>query len=483
MRRRGCGVGFFTAALVLGMAMGATGLHAAEWHVSPEGTPGGDGSAAQPWDLRTALRHPPAVRPGDTILLHGGRYIGEKRDTFTSQLKGAGDAPIIVRPAPGERAIISPTLTLGGAHTWYRDFEVENPDPNEYERYDHARWPAVWTGAGESLKLINLVIHGGGQGIGAWQSSFNLEIYGCIIFHNGWAGSNQGHAIYTQNKEGAKHIVDNIMFNQLGTGYGVHAYGSKRAAIQNFVFEGNCSFSNGGSNFLVGGCGPAANCVVRDNFSWGGNGVRIGYTGHNRNVEVRDNYFATKFSVHNWDAVTLEGNTIVGAGPVVRLDIRQLAQLPKYAWDRNACYNRTAPEKGFLLMAPEGNRTMPLADWRAQTDADAKSTLVAGVPKGVKVFVRPNRYQKGRAHIIIFNWENRDAVAVDVSAVLQKGDRFELYDVENLLGKPVLTGTYAGGAIRAPMNLTEVMQPVTRQRFGHTPPEFGVFLLRLRTDG
>src|SRR2546423_15291184 len=44
--------------------------------VSPTGSPAGDGSSAQPWDLATALRGAAGtVHPGDTIWLRGGIYM------------------------------------------------------------------------------------------------------------------------------------------------------------------------------------------------------------------------------------------------------------------------------------------------------------------------------------------------------------------------------------------------------------------------
>jgi len=77
-----------------------TGLAAAaeEFYVSADGMPNGDGSISAPWPLRTALAHPPAVKPGDTIWIHGGVYKGK----FISRLAGEDGRPITVRAYPGE---------------------------------------------------------------------------------------------------------------------------------------------------------------------------------------------------------------------------------------------------------------------------------------------------------------------------------------------------------------------------------------------
>src|SRR5262249_17513612 len=75
---------------------------AGEFHVSPNGSPGGDGSTSRPWDLATAFAHPAAVHAGDTIWLHGGTYRG----AFVSRLRGGTNSPIIVRQFQNDRVII-----------------------------------------------------------------------------------------------------------------------------------------------------------------------------------------------------------------------------------------------------------------------------------------------------------------------------------------------------------------------------------------
>ena len=465
---------------VVAVLWSGAAVSGAEWHVAPTGTPAGDGSAAKPWDLLTALKHPAVVQPGDILWLHGGAYLGGKRETFSSELKGAPDKPIILRQFPGERATVSPTLTIGGENVWYWGFEVTNPDPKEYGRIEHARWPCVWMRASKNIKLINLVIHGGGQGIGAWVDALDTEICGCVIYHNGWNGSNQGHGIYTQNKDGAKRIVDNIIFNQLGTGFGIHAYGSTKAFVSNFFFEGNVAFNNKGNNILVGGEGPAENVTLRGNYAYAGNGVRVGYTGHNKNAVVENNYWATKCVVNNWDGLTFRNNTLVNAGSAMQLDARKLEALPKYEWDGNSYFCPNAAEKPFTLLTAAGNLSLNFEQWKEKTGCDAASRFTPAAPTGLQVVVRPNSYEKGRANLIIYNWDKRDAVEADVALVLAKGDAYEVRDPQDWFGAPIAAGTYQGGAISIPMKLGKVALPVTPAEFTHTPPEFGAFVLLRR---
>src|SRR5687768_1505628 len=73
-----------------------------EFFVASNGAPWGTGTMANPWDLQTALNHPPAVQAGATIWLRGGVYYG----SFTSRLRGSSGAPIVVRNYQGERVTL-----------------------------------------------------------------------------------------------------------------------------------------------------------------------------------------------------------------------------------------------------------------------------------------------------------------------------------------------------------------------------------------
>ena len=88
-----------TTPWVVGFLLACPGrAWAADFFVAPDGKPDASGTSQAPWDLQTALSHPPAVQPGDTILLRGGTYAG----VFEGKLAGTADARITVRSAPGE---------------------------------------------------------------------------------------------------------------------------------------------------------------------------------------------------------------------------------------------------------------------------------------------------------------------------------------------------------------------------------------------
>ena len=86
-----------TAALLVTSSM------ASQFYVSLAGSAANSGSISSPWDLQTALNHPAAVKPGDTISLRAGVYrhlpqgvsTGNEGYIFFSKLTGTAAKPII----------------------------------------------------------------------------------------------------------------------------------------------------------------------------------------------------------------------------------------------------------------------------------------------------------------------------------------------------------------------------------------------------
>src|SRR5687768_3178724 len=269
-------------------------LVAADFYVSPTGTPSGNGSLSSPWDLTTALNHPPAVLPGDTIWLRGGVYnaAAAGRSAYRSKLIGAPNQPIIVRQYPGERAVIdaidsgplTPGLRVDGPWTWFWGFEITNSYPTR--SLNEARNHGIEVYAANT-KLINLIIHDTGQGIGFWTSAVDSEVNGNIIFNNGWLGQDRGHGhgIYTQNATGFKTIRNNFLLSEYG--YNLQAYGTN-ALVHNYIIDDNTIFDG---TALVGGQQGAANITFRNNNIYRG-GAEIGRDIDSDGSLFLDNYIA-----------------------------------------------------------------------------------------------------------------------------------------------------------------------------------------------
>jgi len=459
-----------------GPAPGA-GTHAG-YYVSPTGSGAADGSAGRPWSLATALTQPASVRPGDTIWVRGGTYRG----CYTSNLSGTAAAPIIVRQYPGERAVLDnascndAALTANGAYTWFWGLEVLNSTAR-------SGGPIGINGYGRELKFINLVVHDAGDtGIGFWSPAVGGEVYGCIVYNNG-RDDNLDHGIYTQNQSGTKRLADNVIFNQFA--FGIHAYGSENASLQGYDIEGNAVFNNGSingrasaPNILVGGGTPASHIRVAENMAYqsrnGSGNVWLGYSVPNQDLDLEDNYIAGGFTALRlwyWASGTARGNTVYTAD---YYPINSLGSLGGLTWAGNTWYRSPGVEAWS-----HANVAYTWADWKRATGRGASDVVAGAAPSGVRSFVRPNQYEPGRGHVVIFNWDRQGTVAVDVSSILRPGDRYEVRNVLRLGEPPVLSGTYGGGTLPFPMSAVTAPTPLGSGATtgAGTGPEFQTFLI------
>jgi hypothetical protein len=423
------------------------------FYVAPDGDPSGRGTERDPWDLARALSGE-GVAPGSTIWVGGGTYQGP----FTSTLAGSAEAPIVVRQVSGERArILGPVgrdaaLSVRGQQTWFWGFEVLFEDPVRQSAEIGANPASLNRSSGIDVKgpgtrLINLIVHDAADAIGFWSEAPDSEIYGSIIFNNGFEGERGwGHGIYTQNISGTKALTDNVIFNQFGAG--IHAYGSSNARLDGYVLEGNIAFSNGVlspsvgyyRNILLGGGATAASPTLRENYTFtprasGAGENNLGYDAGCTDATVTGNYFVedVPLKVVKCTLTEVRGNTFIGA--------------------TNGLSSDEHPDNRYLDEPP----------------SDA-----------VDVFVRPNRYETGRAHIVVYNWREASHVDLDLTATgLEIGQRFTILDVQDLEGPPAVEGTWDGAPVRVDMRRQAITPPIgiVPVQPQHTGPEFGAFLV------
>jgi hypothetical protein len=423
-----------------------------QFYVSPTGTPAGNGSINSPWDLATALAHPPTVTPGATIWLRGGVYQG----TFFSTLNGAPGTPIIVRAYAGERVTLNAGLAQGvvlgiaSSYTWFWGLEITTGStqrvigPSSTSLLAAGVSNAQVPGGGMGVKLINLIIHDTALGYGWWKEAVNSEIYGNVIYNNGWEMDDRGHghAIYAQNLSPTMRISENIMANQYGEG--ITLYGSPTAPLNNFHVEGNVSFNNGAvskhgysRNLLLGGGSVAQHNTLANNYTYypgqccGTNGV--GYSAGCADLRMTGNFFIN----HGDTALQMEACT-----PAVMTG--------------NTFYGTTI---GFSPAAYPGN------------------TNVVNRPTTNQIFVRPNKYEPKRAHIIVYNWTLQSTVQVNIASTgIVVGETYTIRSAQNYYGKTI-TGTCNGGPIPIPMTGWGVAAPHGGTAAPSTLPEFGAFII------
>jgi len=482
-----------TAPTLLCALLAATAARAGDFFVAPDGAPGGDGSMETPWDLQTALDHPAAVQPGDTIWLRGGTYGGGGATIFDTRLNGAETAPIILRAWPGERATIDGGFTAQSCSwVWWWGLEITNSSTERYCLTSERPYAINMLARG--LKAINLVVHDVGHpGIGYWRTvGDGGEIHGTLFwanglydmgdprFPNGWT---RGSPIYAQNQDGLRYITDCISFRNFTTGMKAYTEGGW---TDGFRIEGNINFDSPQWNLLQASKNnPTHDLKIVGNYLYrraadGAQNLQTGYySTDNVDAEIRDNYIVGGTSwacyVRRFETLTVTGNTFIGRGGLAQWD---QGPATTCTWSSNVYHGGSATP--FRL----NSTSYDFAGWQTATGQDAGSTHTGALPTGVKTVVLANHYEPGRAHIAVYNWDLNPAVGVDVSAILDVGDRYEVRDAQNYYGAPVLSGVYQGGDLTLPMNLTTVTQPVGNVdydhlgwRFTHTAPEFAAFVL------
>ena len=322
-----------------------------------------------------------------------------------------------------------------------------NSDPQRSSK-EPGPWPSDLrrgTGVGSrgtNLKFINLVVHDAARGFEVNADSAGTEVYGNLIYFNGWEtpdGGAQGNGIETQNVGGSRRIADNIIFHQFS--HGIIVSGKP---LDNVILDGNTIFSNGSisrkgvmesRNVLLGAGLVANKPVVTNNAIYDGQ-TNLGYDAGCANATVTGNYFA---------------------GPLIWV---------KCAGDMrdNVVYDPYVTASGYGALSTQ----FP------------SNTYHTTRPSGVVVRIRPNEYERGRATLTIFNWDRKSEVSVNLAeAGLAVGDRFEIRDVQNYFGKPAAEGTYKGGTIDLPMDMTEISTPVggVPSAPKHTLPEMGTFIV------
>jgi len=481
---------------------------AAEHYVAVYGTPNGDGTIDNPWDLQTALSQPPSVQPGDTLWIRGGAYQIAVHDGFVSKLSGTAAQPIVVRNYHGERATIDGQLNayalyVSGSYTWYWGLEVMSSCTVRATGQKYG-WCSLGVGVfGPGNKFINLIVHDTAQGFSGFNSAPDTEFYGNLSYYNGFVGSdrNHGHGMYFQNDTGAKTISDNFVGDNADEG--IQIYGSGNASVMNFVLEGNTLYNNSSwpaqhfqyqYNLIIAGGKVRKNITVQNNYSYFPAGANVeGWAGSfgqytiGEDIKVTDNVLANGYTpvVFTGESgpVVFTGNKIVAGTDAMRavtLDLWSQQNLALYTWDRNTYYDQS-PYHFYQGVTMDGANFSGVnklfANWQSQTGFDAHSTYQQNPPAGVWVYVRPNKYEPKRANVTIFNWDLSNEVSVDLSGVLKAGDRYVVRDAQNFYGPAVASGTYSGKPVSITMSRQTKAEPVGFSAPAHTAPQFGTFVI------
>jgi Big-like domain-containing protein len=485
-----------TVVATYGGTAGPVAVAVLGWYAAPTGSSTGDGSG-RPWDLQTALHGGNGkVQPGDTVWLRGGTYTSVT--PVNSTLAGTASAPVVVRQYPGERAILDARgatsstnrgdfLTAAGNYSTFWGFEVMDSDPARSDTR-----PNLIVVNASHVKLINLTVHDGGIGFYTFSEPVDVEISGCLAYNNGWQESTfgNGHGIYAKSTSGPVYLRDNILFNQFG--YGIHIFTiAGPDGLTNLHAEGNVSFNNGAvdgdpvnspsANILFGGSEPVRNGTLVDNMTYfspnvGVHNLLIGFgTTVNQDLLVRNNYAVggmLLLDVGWWQSLTMTDNSLFGStSDMIWLRDSTVAG---FQLANNRYYRDPSAEAwGYI------NTDYGFAGWQQVSGMGATDRAVTSNPAEPKVFLRPNRYEPGRANLIIYNWSRQTTVPVDLSGIVRVGDAYAIRNVQDFFGAPVVSGTYGGSPVDVPMTGVTPVVPIGGSPTPppQTGPDFGVFVV------
>lgn len=449
-----------------------------EYYVSPQGSPKGDGSINNPWDLDSALLDADASG-GDIIWIRGGTYHPTiEPQKYNVKISGDENNPIVVRAYPGERVSIDAKIEVHNANIVIWGLEIFSSDDDRIASEAGSSPSDLRRSGGisvydKNVALINNIVHDGGHGITAQNLAENTLIYGNLSYNTGWVGPDRGHGhgYYGQNEIGTKYIYENIIFNNFGE-YSYHIY-REGGPLKNFIFIGNVAINN---TFLVGGLDAAINMTLSENYTYNAT-TRLGYrSDKNEAVTFTNNRLwnpdTKALDVQGWKNVTIANNCIASEQDYLA-ELEYPSDKGHYSWDNNLYFSQKS--NPFHLE----NSTMSWTKWQNATGYDQTSLYTTAQGQNYDVIVRPNYFENKRGHIIVYNWNRSDAVTVDISSLgFTNGDHYTIHNAQDFYNGTI-DGVYDGQPLTIPMNGWSTATPIGwNEPIGENSfPDFGVFVI------
>lgn len=469
----------------------------ADYYASPTGLNTNPGTIGQPFDLQTALNSGSPITAGDTLWLRGGTYnhlsnpkVGTETPAFRwLNTKGAAGNVITVRPVTGEVAIIEGGVQAQGPNVlWDCDYRIIMHNAaahvTDQPRADGIRLLAA------NHKFRNPVVRNCGNAVSSWSSAPESDVYGGILFNNGWQGNSDvtdgyrnggnGHGIYIQNGATTrKFFKDTVTCYNAASGAKLYA---QSGPAENVLFEGIIAYCNGktgahgtiivndgdatiGEPQLLGGSSnsPLTNFDVESCYTWqqpniNGLAFWIGQGLQNQqNNSVRNSVFfggaGVTLQQQDLGNYQFSNNKVFGRG-------QNLLSISTYGsntvataglnlqnnqyWSYNSWPNPFTNNDTFT--------NLTWAQWQAQ---GIDSTSIYSQPTGKLVYVRPNQYKAKFGFVVIYNFTGDSSAAVDLSSILAVGDTYTIDYPERFLDDvPTLVGTYTGGTVNIPLKAT-----------------------------
>ena len=148
-------------------------------------------------------------------------------------------------------------------------------------------------------------------------------------------------------------------------------------------------------------------------------------------------------------------------------------------WNENDYYVTDGRWGESSVVESSKSRGLSFTEWQKTTGLDAKSTFTKGAPSKLRVIVRPNAHEPGRAHVAVLNPEKLPEVEVDLSRVLKSGQKFRIVSVKDFFAASLVTGHYDRRPVRVPLKPVMPPPPVgmPNAELPVTEPQFAAFVV------
>ncbi|MBT8288575.1 MAG: right-handed parallel beta-helix repeat-containing protein [Flavobacteriaceae bacterium] len=437
-------------------------------HKTTPGSPEGNGSLTQPWDLQTALsQNAKIINGGDTIYLHEGVYLGR----FISLLSNTKrDSPIEVMPFKGEKVVLNGNVKAGGkavlvvrgGGVTFRNFEITFK--GKFPRRQGEEGFQIVSGvdhlSGMDCKFKGLRIHNvPGSGFGSWKRTGGTQIVNCKIYNNGYFSTKRGSGvgIYVQNESDKTRIIkNNFIFNNYYKGIQVWSASSrpKFEYVKNVRLENNVVFNNGlpgnkhVDNIIIAsddrqGLNVPKNVVVRSNILYHnidfndksdgklGPSLTIGYrhTSPAKNIVIDRNIIIGKsYPVRVLHAKTMKFTDNIIAGGAVFIRGSNLTDLNAKNWtlSQNKYYTY---RKAAIRIEGQKNYSVDEFNSRFSPKSGSYWSSANEITLPAVLFMNKNSANPERFDMVLFEKSGKDVTVNFTKESIKIGTPYRILDM------------------------------------------------------
>lgn len=426
---------------------------------------------------------------------------GKSGNNITQSIRGYAGTTAASHANGATVRLTGNQLEIYGSNTIYRDFEITTSLPNRANIYQYQRGSGI-VNLGTDNSFINIISHDNVVGLFSGSATSNTLIYGVLLYNNGlvsdiaYGGTEpRGLNLYLENTSGYSRVWEVLELNSFVNGgqyFGQTASyvgGDTKGAV--FANAGapvkNVYPSSSYRQLIVGtNSVPIPYFSMDESYFWQTNtheagNLALGYGAGVDDADVTNCVFVGSIMGCDFSAATgTFTNNIIdvnyGAGSV-----HLKSPGASNTINNNAYYHVNGVSGWFYYGAP-GHSTVSFAQWKIDSGYDAASTTSANAMPDT-VYVRPNDYEIGRAHIIVYAQSAPTSINVDLATTgLTDNQAYTIKNAFDYFGTDVATGIYDANSttISLPLNgaATNVATPTgLAYTSPTTAPNFAAFVV------